>query len=108
MGNGQFLPVARGKAASIEAADQKPEDAATAVVGDVEIWVCGVVDLEREKAKLQSQLQKLCGQIEGIERKLQNESFVEKAPPEVVARERERREDLARQRTTVEASLAQL
>jgi valyl-tRNA synthetase len=51
-------------------------------------FLLGVVDLEKEKAKLQKQAEKLRGQIGGIEKKLGNEGFVAKAPPQVIEKER--------------------
>ncbi len=64
-------------------------DAATGVIGNVEIAVPGIVDVEQERAKLTDQHGKLQQRIAGIEKKLQNASFVQKAPAAVVERERQ-------------------
>jgi valyl-tRNA synthetase len=50
----------------------------------------GVIDLEREKERLRGEIQRLESQLEGTLKKLANEGFVEKAPEEVVVREREK------------------
>ncbi|MEM7199930.1 MAG: valine--tRNA ligase [Planctomycetota bacterium] len=89
-------------AESVELTDQAPrgKDAATAVVGDVEIFVPGVVDVEAERRKLEKQREQLTARIGGIDKKLANEGFVAKAPPAVVERERQ---NLAGLRTQLEA-----
>jgi len=93
---------------TIDAAAQKPKDAATAVVHDVEAFVLGVVDVEAERARLDKQRGELAGRIEGVRKKLGNQGFVRKAPPEVVEGERTRLADLERQLQSVEAALAAL
>jgi valyl-tRNA synthetase len=50
----------------------------------------GVVDLEKERDRLSAEIQRLSGQLKGVQGKLKNQGFVEKAPEEVVAREREK------------------
>jgi valyl-tRNA synthetase len=50
----------------------------------------GVIDLEREKDRLRGEIQRLESQLQGTRKKLGNEGFLEKAPEEVVVREREK------------------
>jgi len=50
----------------------------------------GVIDLDREKERLQGEILRLDGQLKGTRKKLENRNFVEKAPEEVVDREREK------------------
>ncbi|MBN1488762.1 MAG: valine--tRNA ligase, partial [Phycisphaerae bacterium] len=92
----------------IAADAERPADAATAVVRDADIYVCGVVDIEQEKQRLTKQREQLAGQIEGTEKKLANENFISKAKPEVVERERARLADLKAQFEAIEANLAAL
>jgi valyl-tRNA synthetase len=87
---------------------QRPKDAATAVVRDLEAFVLGVVDLDKEREKLQKQRDRLAAQVGGIEQKLGNAAFVERAPAEVVERERARLDDLRRQLQSLDAALAEL
>ncbi|MBP2298337.1 valine--tRNA ligase [Azospirillum picis] len=58
----------------------------------------GIVDLDKEKARLSKEIDKLAGEIRKIDAKLSNEQFVAKAPEEVIEEQRDRREaaDLAR------------
>ncbi|MCC6672877.1 MAG: valine--tRNA ligase [Planctomycetes bacterium] len=66
----------------------KPKDAATAVVRDTELFVLGVVDVDKERGKLGKELEQLLGRIRGTEGKLANPGFLAKAQPEVIERER--------------------
>ena len=63
--------------------------AATAVVGDMEIFVLGVIDVDKEIAKLEKQQGKIEGQIKGKKAKLENPGFLNKAPADVVSAEQE-------------------
>ena len=57
------------------------------------IFVGDVLDVEKERARLEKQRDKLTKQIEQGRRKLSNASFVEKAPAKVVDTERRRLEE---------------
>ena len=83
-------------------------DAATAVVGEIEIFIAGVVDLEKEKARLEKQRSQLEGRVNGARKKLTNEKFLEKAKPEIVERERERLGELEAELEVLEKNLAEL
>jgi valyl-tRNA synthetase len=71
---------------------EKPPASAFAVGDGYEISLPlkGLIDIEMEKARLSKELAKLIGDIERSARKLKNESFLQKAPREVVEKERER------------------
>ncbi len=84
------------------------KDAATVVIGDVELFIAGVVDLEKEKERLAKQREQLVKRIEGSKKKLGNENFVSRAKPEIVERERELVVDLERQLTTLDETIADL
>ena len=46
------------------------------------------MDLDKERARLNKEKERLAGEIERAEKKLQNERFVSKAPANVVEEER--------------------
>ena len=50
----------------------------------------GLFDLDRERERLRSEIERLGGQVEAAERKLANEDFVGRAPEEVVQKERDK------------------
>jgi valyl-tRNA synthetase len=94
------------KLASLESAtwlsaqDEAPMSA-TALVGAMEILVpmAGLIDKEAELARLNKEVTKLVGDVERTEVKLSNAAFVDKAPAEVVEKERAR---LAETKVSVE------
>jgi len=72
----------------------KPKHAASAVVdgGEVFIPLEGLIDLDAERERIRKELTRVQGMVDGIEAKLANQSFVSKAPKEVVEKEREKLE----------------
>jgi valyl-tRNA synthetase len=64
----------------------RPQGAVLSVAGDVEVLVGlrGLVDPAHEKQRIDRELKKLNKDIEGLEKRLNTPSFVDKAPPEVV------------------------
>ncbi|MEE8301252.1 MAG: valine--tRNA ligase, partial [Candidatus Tectomicrobia bacterium] len=87
---------------------QRSPDAATAVVGAVEIYIPGVIDTDKERARLSKQREQLLKRIAGSCRKLENENFLHKASPEVVQKERQRLTESEAEMDNVEAALAAL
>ncbi len=59
----------------------------------------GVVDLEKERERLTGEIERVESLLEASRRKLDNRDFLEKAPEDVVEREREKRQSLEEQRT---------
>ncbi len=68
----------------------------------------GVIDLERERARLREEIAKLQGLHAGTSKKLENEAFVARAPAEVVQKERDRLAQLEEQRSKLGEKLATL
>jgi len=79
----------------LNAGDEAPMSA-TALVGDMEVLVpmAGLIDKDAELARLQKEIDKASKDLQRIEGKLSNESFVAKAPEAVVAKERAKCDDL--------------
>ncbi|WP_133012383.1 valine--tRNA ligase [Marinomonas flavescens] len=79
----------------LNAGDDAPMSA-TALVGDMEVLVpmAGLIDKDAELARLQKEIDKATKDLERIEGKLSNESFVAKAPAAVVDKERAKCDDL--------------
>jgi valyl-tRNA synthetase len=92
----------------IGAGIQRSFDAATAVVGALEVYIPGVIDPEKERARLAKQQLELQKRIDGSRRKLGNDKFLSKASPEVVQKERDRLAESESQMENVEAALAAL
>ncbi len=85
-------------------------NSATAVAEGVTLVVplAGLVDDSKEKERIQRQLQKLEKDIAAIAKKLDNAGFVERAPADVVQKERERRAELEEARAQLTAALQKL
>jgi valyl-tRNA synthetase len=92
------------------AAAPKPEKAAAAVAPGVEVYLplAGMIDIDKEIERLRRELENLQAETEKVQAKLGNESFVLKAPPEVVQKQRDRLADLEDQLTKVRVRVAQL
>ena len=107
-GSGLLSTMAGLDAVDIGPEVQRSPDAATAVVGQVEIYIPGVVDTAKEKTRLSKQREQLLSRISGSQRKLSNDDFLKKASPEVVQKERDRLAEYEAEMENVEATLAAL
>jgi valyl-tRNA synthetase len=103
-----FAALAEAHASSMGPAVQPPVTNATVHLSSLDVYVdlSGVIDVEAEVIRLEKQLERLSGMIAGKEQKLGNGSFVEKAPADVVLKERESLQQLREQMETVRNSLA--
>ncbi len=88
----------------------KPPASGSAVVAGLEIYLplAGLIDLGVEHDRLGREVERLRKTLRGAEAKLANPQFMEKAPEEVVVREREKRDEIRERLQKVEDLLAQL
>jgi valyl-tRNA synthetase len=84
--------VGRVESVTVLTDGEEPPAAATALLGDLRLLVPmkGVIDVDAERARLEKQLNKVKTDLTRTRGKLDNENFVNNAPVEVVAKERER------------------
>ena len=89
---------------------EKPDQSATAVVQKMELFVPlkGLIDLDQEIARLSKRLDELKGHLAGVEKKLANENFVNRAPQNVVAHEKQNLQDMTAEFDLVKANLDML
>lgn len=89
---------------------ERPEDAALQVAGDVEIVVPlkGLVNVEEEEKRLLKEIGKIDKDMEFLGGKLENPSFVERAPADVVAKEREKLAEFANKKQVLAESLEKI
>lgn len=73
----------------------KPKASASALVKGTEIFVPleGLIDLDKERERIQNEIKKTEGFLKSVEGKLSNEKFVKNAPDQVVERERQKKAD---------------
>ena len=71
---------------------EKPAQAAAAVVAGIEIYLplSGLIDMEKEIARLEKEVEKAQQEIARVEGKLHNEGFIAKAPAAVIEKEKEK------------------
>ncbi|SDF20113.1 valine--tRNA ligase [Sporolituus thermophilus] len=88
----------------------KPENAMAAVVSGVEVYLPlkGLIDVEKETARLNKELAGLEKEIARIAGKLANPGFLAKAPADVVEKERAREREYQEKRAAILERLAYL
>jgi valyl-tRNA synthetase len=76
----------------------------------VEIYVPleGLIDFEKERARLDKEIEKVRAELGKVERKLSNDSFLNKAPADIIEKERSKREEFTEVLAKLESSLTKL
>jgi valyl-tRNA synthetase len=89
---------------------EKPADASIQVAGDVQIYVPlkGLVDVEAEEQRLLKEIAKAEKDMEQFSRKLATPTFVDRAPADIVAREREKLAEATARREVLMESLEKI
>jgi valyl-tRNA synthetase len=95
---------------SIGFEDAVPKASAQIVLGEatVALPLEGVIDFAAERARLAKELEKIAKDMGGIDARLNNPSFVAKAPPEVLDESRERKVELEARKAKVGEALKRL
>ena len=83
---------------------------ATALLGAMRILVplAGLIDVGAERDRLGKQLAKTHDDLGKVRRKLENQSFVANAPPEIVAKEHARIAELEQRAAQLDQQIARL
>lgn len=89
---------------------EKPENAMTGVVSGVEVYLPlkGLIDVDKEAARLNKEMAALDKEISRLEKKLSNQGFLAKAPAEVVAGEQEKLKGYREKQSAVKERLSYL
>ena len=96
---------------TIQISNEKvPEGAAQSVLGmtTLVIPLDGVIDVDREQARLEKECLRLDSEINRIDKKLSNKKFRSKAPVEIVAAENIKRQEYVGSRAKVQEALKRL
>jgi len=107
---GAIISLARVSDLAIGVGIAKPEDASIQVAGDVQVYVPlkGLVDVEAEVQRLLKEIGKIDKEIELFSKKLATPSFVDRAPADIVAREREKLAEVTAKKLVLEESLEKI
>ncbi|HET8864735.1 MAG TPA: valine--tRNA ligase [Gracilimonas sp.] len=83
------------KSLSVGTEIEKPKVYSSSIVGGNEIYIPleGLVDFEKERERIQKEIDRLEGFLKGINGKLSNEGFVNNAPDNVVELEKKKKAD---------------
>jgi valyl-tRNA synthetase len=92
------------------ALDEKPEQAVSVLTSRLAVYVplAGLRDVEQERQRLQKEQADILANLERTQGLLANENFVNRAPPPVVAKEREKLGDLELRAQQIRERLAGL
>ncbi len=95
---------------TVEPPGDRPAASATAVVDDTTVYVslAGVIDFSHEIPRLEKAIKKISGEMVGLEKKLDNPNYIEKAPDEVVAKTRGKHAALMDKRRKLETNLSRI
>ncbi|HEY8909814.1 MAG TPA: valine--tRNA ligase [Desulfosporosinus sp.] len=110
-GKADILKLAGGASVELfEAMAEKPSQAASAVLEGVEIYLPlkGLMDLDKEVARLEKEISGAIQDQQILEVKLNNPGFTNKAPVAVVAKEREKLEGILARKVALEERVKEL
>ncbi|AIF43298.1 valine--tRNA ligase [Virgibacillus sp. SK37] len=87
-----------------------PEKAMSAVITGAELYLPleGLIDFDKEIARLEKELAKWTKEVERVQKKLSNKGFVSKAPEAVVEEEKQKEKDYLEKQAKVTARLNEL
>ncbi|MBU2444323.1 MAG: valine--tRNA ligase [Bacteroidetes bacterium] len=85
----------------------KPKHSSSAVMRGVEIFVPleGLIDIEVERERLKKEAERLQRLLDGVNKKLSNESFTSRAPKEVIEKEKEKQHNFSTSLEKIKHSL---
>ena len=85
----------------------KPKVSASSILSDAEVIVPleGLMDFGEEKKRIEKELKKVEKEIIFLSKKLSNQNFVDKAPPDVIEKDRQKHKDLSEKQTKLQVHL---
>jgi valyl-tRNA synthetase len=92
----------------IDADVRRPPGAASKMVGEILIFLHGVIDDAEEKERLRAEIKRVEKEIGICEKKLRNRQFTARAPAEVVQEQHDRLLKYQKQKETIERALTEI
>jgi valyl-tRNA synthetase len=92
---------------SVNESAERPKSSATAVVGGATIFVPleGIIDFSKEAQRLEKEMNKLTKELAVVSKKLENDSFLNKAPNDVVEQVKAKHSGLQEKQKKLESNL---
>lgn len=103
----RYLVLHMGRLSTLEvsAEIERPATAAIQVLGDLEIYLVGLIDPDKERDRLKKQRKTILKDIEKAQSRLHNENFLQRAPADVVTAEKQKMNELQAQLELVDKNL---
>jgi valyl-tRNA synthetase len=108
---GQFARVSAVRFQGGESGQDAPAAGASAVLrsgAELFLPLAGLIDLDRERSRLSAEVLRLSQQLTAAEARLSNPTFTDRAPQDIIAKERDKAERFRDQRDKLEAKLRTL
>ena len=102
--------LARLNAFTINESADRPKSCATAVVGGAMLYVPleGIIDFSKEAQRLEKEINKLAKELVTVSKKLENDSFLNKAPQNVVEQVKTKHTHLQEKQQKLQSNLERL
>lgn len=106
----EITNLAKAKKLVVDKKITKPAHSTSSLIEDVEIFIplAGVIDMDKEKKRLKVNREKLRKEIVMLEKKLSNPYFLEKAPPQIVKKEKKRSKTLSQKSERLKKRLKEI
>jgi valyl-tRNA synthetase len=92
----------------VKARGDKIDKAIYITVGEIEIYLIGAVDEEKERARIKKEIKRLEELIKMTESKLADKNFIERAPEPIVKKEKARLKDFQAELRNLEKQIKNL
>jgi valyl-tRNA synthetase len=91
-------------------ADNIPASCASSVTGNTTCFVSleGVIDFDKEISRIEKDLEKNTKELLAVQKRLHNDSFLEKAPEEVILKVKAQHADLEEKNTKLKENLERI
>jgi valyl-tRNA synthetase len=106
-----LLPLAKISSLDISYEEiPRPDHSAFGTAGGVNIYLLleGIIDIEKERKRLEEKKIELFKELQSVKQKLENKDFLTKAKPEVVEKVKNRFQELEEEISSLDAILASL
>ncbi|MFC1829454.1 valine--tRNA ligase [Thermodesulfobacteriota bacterium] len=102
-----IIDLAKLESLVVEAPGERPRATATAIVNGASIFVSleGIVDFGKEITRLEKEIRKIENELASVSKKLGNDSFLSKAPADVVEKVKEKYETLSEKQHKLQSNL---